>query len=159
MPSPGDLRAHMQQYVDFLRTLQEVEGGLWMTPMGPGKWSMHAVVAHILGWDRNCLEEPLRQFRAGVPTAFAETGDFEACNRRAVAQGRGLSQAELLGEAIRVRGELIRQLEAIPDAAFSEAPGPGLCLAQFLDELFVQHDRHHQEQIRAFLAGQPARLS
>jgi len=158
MPSPGELRAHMHQYVDFLHTLQEVDGGLWTAPMGPGKWSMHDVVAHILGWDRNCLEKPLRRFRAGLPTAFAETVDFEAFNRRAVACGRGLSQAGLLREAIQVRGELIRQLDAIPDAAFSEAPGPGLCLAQFLDELFVQHDRHHQEQLRAFLARRPASL-
>jgi hypothetical protein len=47
---------------------------------------------------------------------FAEEVDFEAFNQRAIRYGNGLSEQQLLWEAVRYRVELLAQLETIPDA-------------------------------------------
>jgi hypothetical protein len=85
---------------------------------------------------------------------FAEEVDFEAFNQRAIRYGNGLSQQQLLWEAVRYLAELLAQLETIPNAAFSSQfkAGSGLPLGEFFERLFVAHDHHHQEQIKAYWA-------
>lgn len=53
----------MQTYKDineWFQSLNEVEEQKWYAPIEKGKWSMAAVISHLLFWDRFSLEEDSR---------------------------------------------------------------------------------------------------
>ena len=139
----------LESYREFLDSCRDTDSEVWFSPIEPGKWCVHDIVAHIMMWDRHFLSESMRHIETGRMVPLEETEDYQAFNDRAVAVGHKMSKDQLIDEAIRFRAELVARLRGLEHSAFSEPPasGKGKTLGAFLRQMFVDHDRHHMEQI------------
>ena len=148
------LIADLGTYIEFLDNHRRTDTEVWFSPITPGKWSIHDIIAHIMMWDRHFLSETMRGIEAGQMLPIEEEDDYQAFNDRAVAVGHKMSKDQLIDEAIHVRTELVARLGRLERGAFSAAPvsGKGMTLGSFLQQMFVDHDRHHVEQITKYLS-------
>jgi len=153
--APQDLISQMRDYTRFLAELGQVTAETVSAPMGEGKWSVHDVVAHIMAWDVNFLETTVLAIEAGQQPPIAEEADFQAFNERAAAVGRRMTKEHLLDKATRARVELVEHLQRLPSQAFpaTQQGATTRDLAGFLDRNFVSHDKHHVDQMKAYLAA------
>ena len=159
MQSAGTLILELRRYSLLLLQLRDVDPDLAATEIAPGKWSIHDLVAHIMMWDRNFVENTGPRLLAGHSVLLAEDTDGQAFNDRAAAYGRTLDHQKLLDEAIRYRSELLTQLSQLPTEAFEKSPiaDAALSLATFLQQMFVSHDQHHMTQIESYLENHGVR--
>ncbi|WP_244188466.1 ClbS/DfsB family four-helix bundle protein [Paenibacillus kribbensis] len=80
--------------------------------------------------------------------SFQEQPDVQAFNDASVAFGRNMKPHELLNEAIAQRKQMIRKLKMVSELAFVRPfPNSPYTMENFLQQMFVLHDRHHKEQI------------
>jgi hypothetical protein len=148
------LIVELETYIAFLESQRQTDPEVWFTPLAPGKWSIHDIVAHIMMWDRHFLSERMRGIEAGHMVLLQEQDDYQTFNDRAVAVGRRMSKEQLIDEATRSRSELVNHVRRLDRSAFGQgaASGNGMSLIAFLQQMFVDHDKHHMEQIEGFLA-------
>ncbi len=157
MVDPEDLISHLKGYTGFLAELGRVPEEVLLSPMAVGKWSAQEAVAHIMAWDANLLQTAIVPLEAGKNPYVADEADFQAFNERAATLGRQLSKHQLLDRAAHARRQLLEHLKRLPSEAFQTRQQGGRIdsdLAEFLERNFVSHDKHHIEQIRAYLASQ-----
>ncbi len=158
---PKVLIDRLERYSDFLTSIRDTDAKVWSSPIGEGKWSIHDIVAHIMMWDRNCVETRVRPANQGTTKPVAEELDGDAFNQRSALYGRTLTKERLIDQAARDRSELLRELRRLPSEAFGVQHGDGNCLTPkgyasfgvFLEQEFVFHDQHHMEQIQSYLDG------
>jgi uncharacterized damage-inducible protein DinB len=148
------LLADLESYTVFLDNHRETDSEVWFSPIAEGKWSIHDIVSHIMMWDRHFLSESMRSIEAGEMVPLQEEGDYQTFNDRAVALGHRMGKTQLIDEAIRFRSELVARLRRLEAAAFTAPPasGRGMTLKAFLQQMFVDHDRHHVGQIQSYLS-------
>jgi len=156
--APDDLIARLQDYVQFLQDLQNESTELLSHPIAEGKWSIHDIVSHIMMWDRDFLQKTVQPLEAGESPPITEDADVQAFNAHAVAYGRNLDREELLAQAVSARAALTAGLARLSPETFDAKPrgGEGSSLAIFLRQMFVEHDRHHVDQMRAYLESRRA---
>ncbi len=152
------LIAELETYIAFLESYRHTDPEVWFSPIAPGKWSAHDIVAHIMMWDKHFLSERIRGIEAGQMVALQEQDDYQAFNDGAVAAGHKMSKDQLIDEAIHFRTEMVIRLRRLDRGAFSQAPasGNGMTLGAFLQQMFVDHDKHHVEQIAEYLSQRGA---
>jgi hypothetical protein len=148
------LIVELETFVSFLQSHRATDPELWFRPLSPGKWSPHDIVAHIMMWDKHFLSESIRGIEAGQMVPLQEQPDYQEHNDRAVAVGHKMSKDQLLNEAVRARLELVNRLTKLERNAFIQpsASGNGMTLEEFLQRAFVEHDKHHVEQVAAFMS-------
>ncbi|MFP4975721.1 DinB family protein [Paenibacillus sp. CN-4] len=118
-------------------------------------WTLCDVISHITGWDRHLEEHVVHQLLEHEPVQLGEHPDVQAFNEASVAWGRSLIPQELLDEAVTVRRRLIAKLRVIAEETFQVPLGDrGYTLERFLQEMFVEHDLHHKEQILHFFSAE-----
>jgi hypothetical protein len=157
MLDPQDLISHMKEYTSFLADLSHVRAEVLLSPMAVNKWSAQEAIAHIMAWDANFLRTAVLPIEAGKHPHVADEADFQAFNEWAAALGRRLTKKQLLDKATHTRMQLVEHLNRLPSEAFQIKQQGGRIdsdLAEFLERNFVSHDKHHIEQIRAYLAVQ-----
>ncbi|ADO58040.2 hypothetical protein PPM_3832 [Paenibacillus polymyxa M1] len=112
-----------------------------------GKWSIQDVVSHIMGWDNNFTKALIQIIDKGQ-VMLKEHPDVHTFNDSSVAFGRTMKPHDLLNEAIAQRKQMIAKLQMVSESDFMRpVPNSLYTLETFLQEMFVQHDRHHKEQI------------
>ncbi len=156
MVDPEDLISRLKEYTRFLAELGEVREEVLLSPMAVGKWSAQEAIAHIMAWDANLLETAIAPLEAGKNPYVADEADFQAFNERAATLGRQLSRDQLLDRAAQARRQLVEHLKRLPSEAFQTKQQGGRIdsdLAEFLERNFVSHDKHHTQQIGAYLAS------
>jgi len=105
------------------------------------------MVSHIMGWDKS-FTKTLIQIIDKEQVTLKEHPDVQAFNNSSVAFGRNMKTNDLLNEAIAERRRMIVKLQMVSESAFMRPiPNSLYTLETFLQEMFVQHDRHHKEQI------------
>jgi len=138
-------------WIDFISTLMPCPEDVLCTPIEEGKWSVRDIVSHIMGWDKDFMKTLDRIIRQGE-AILQEHHDVQAFNEASVAYGRTMKPHDLLREAAFQREQLIRKLQQVSEEAFTRPMhGSPYTLETFLQEMFVNHDRHHEKQILRYL--------
>lgn len=137
----------------WIQSLTNVEEQKWFAPIDEGKWSMAAVISHLLFWDRFSLEErfPFMKEAASLPPF----PDFQTVNDKAREYAEsGITKNELVQELIHTRMELLSLLSSYSeeelDTSFSIGDHQFTIREYFVD--FIQHDYHHKNQIEVLLS-------
>jgi uncharacterized damage-inducible protein DinB len=144
----------LDNLTSFLASLRTIEGTVWSDQIAKGKWSIHDIIAHIMGWDKNILDKIIPKLLRQELVILEEDTDVQGFNNRAVEYGRTLNQEKLLNEAIFYRSQMVNQLKKLPEDAFlTTIPATNsLTLISFLQNMFVAHDTHHKLQIEKYLS-------
>ncbi|WP_391558383.1 DinB family protein [Robertmurraya sp.] len=137
----------------WFQSLTEVDEQKWFAPIEEGKWSMAAVLSHLLFWDRFSLKErfPFMKEAASLPSF----PDFQTVNDKAREYAEsGITKNELLQELIYTRMELLSVISSYSeedlDTSFSIGDHQFTIREYFVD--FIQHDYHHKNQIEVLLS-------
>jgi len=146
----------VQSYQDinqWFESLYEVEDQKWNAPIEKGKWSMAAVISHLLFWDRYSLEERFPNMKEGA--RLSSFPDFQTINDKAREYAEsGVSKKELLSEFIQTRKELLLVLdsysEEVLDTKFYIGEHEITIRDYFVD--FIQHDNHHINQMNGLIS-------
>jgi hypothetical protein len=116
-----------------------------------GKWSIQDIISHIMGWDKNFIKT-LDQIINNEEVKLEEHHDVQAFNEASVTFGRKMKPHDLLKEAISQREQLILKLNMVSESAFiRQFHNSAYTLETFLQEMFISHDKHHEEQIMKHL--------
>jgi len=116
-----------------------------------GKWSIQDIISHIMGWDKTFIMT-LDQIINNEEVKLEEHHDVQAFNEASVTFGRKMKPHDLLQEAISQREQLILKLNMVSETAFiRQFHNSAYTLETFLQEMFVGHDKHHEEQIMRHL--------
>lgn len=139
---------HYEMFSKWLESLKKINDEQWKGAIAEGKWSVAAVVGHILLWDQYSLKERFPYFKEGAK--LSSFPDFQKINDQAVEYAnKQVSKDELIDELLAVRKQFLSLLdqmsEDILNTAFSIGDHELTMKAYFLD--FVDHDLHHQEQV------------
>jgi uncharacterized damage-inducible protein DinB len=146
----------IQSYQDlnqWFQTLNEVEDQKWHAPLAKGKWSMAAIMSHLLFWDRFSLKKRFPMMKKGA--RLSPFPEFQTVNDKAREYAEsGITKKELLLELIHARMELLSVLDSYSeedlDTKFYIGVHELTIRDYFVD--FIQHDYHHQNQIKVLLS-------
>lgn len=147
-----DFQKHHEMYSNWLLGLKNLDDSTWFMPISEGKWSVAAIVSHLLFWDRHCISEKIPNFKEGsVITGYP---DFQEYNQTAQEYAHsGVSKESLMNEIIAEREQYQTYLNGLKeedlDISF-EIGGHPITIGEFLKD-FMSHDLHHQEQINKLL--------
>lgn len=145
----ANLIAGLRRFIVFLEPLRHSPADQLIMPVH-GDWSARDIISHIMGWDKNFMKTTAQSIHGKEAVVLEEHADVQAFNDASVEYGRSLAPLDLINEALDVRKKLIDQLEEIDDSIYSERMNKGTyTLAAFLEEMFIEHDLHHMEQMSA----------
>ena len=87
-----------------------------MEPCVTGAWSVRDIVAHVTTWEEEALKHLPLILEGGRPPLYSVTyGGLDAFNARMTEQKRGLSLAEVLGQADAIHERLIEFIRRAPE--------------------------------------------
>lgn len=138
----------MQQLIRDVECLKEIEEAVWTKPIDSGKWCIRDIISHIYLWDKYFYEKAIDPIRNGQPIRV-ESIPFDEFNRNAVEQGSKLTQLEMITLTIEMRSAIVSALEAVTETMYIQAFGEFTIESYIVD--FVEHDRHHMQQIHNLL--------
>ncbi|WP_053436662.1 DinB family protein [Sporosarcina globispora] len=142
-----DIIAHYESYSVWLESLKELGQEIWLKPVSAGKWSVAAVVAHLLFWDRYSLNERFPFFKEGA--VLANYPDFQSVNDAAGKYAEKHTQLEIIEELLSARRQFLRMLEGMSEEKLDTAFNIGrhaLTVRDYFAD-FTDHDIHHKKQI------------
>lgn len=122
-------------------------------PRVVGDWSVRQTLAHVLAWDAWGVEALHALERGEAPA----TPDDEAMNADADARVQSLGGAEMQRLLRASRAELVSRLAAMSDEERSEERyllGDRVISANDFVDGFIDHDREHAAEIRAWRKAQ-----
>jgi hypothetical protein len=133
--------------VTLSAALQGMGAAAAAQPLGPGRWTSHEVVLHLIARDQARLDE-FEAVRAGGPASWAEldAAGMAAVNEAHLAPLRRQSWDEALRRLQVTRERLMAALLAVPGepAGVWDPAHPFGAMLRALPK----HDRHHAEQIK-----------
>jgi hypothetical protein len=143
----ASVKTHYNEFIDWAEGLYHVSEQEWRSPIGAGKWSAAAVVAHLLFWDKYSLTERFPNFKEDA--ALPAYPDFQEVNDAAKAHAETYDKNEVIKDLIEFRQQYLNMLDSMTekhlDMSFSIADNRLTIRDYFHD--FIEHDRHHQAQI------------
>jgi hypothetical protein len=120
-----------------------------------GTWSVQDIISHIMGWDKS-FSKTLHQIIHDEEVRIEEDHDVQGFNESSVAYGRSMSPQDLLKEALFHRKQLIQKVSLVNESVFvKQFHNSTYTLEAFLQKMFIEHDKHHVEQIRRYLKNGP----
>ena len=144
----GQMKQHYRDFDKWTDTLRGLSDGQWHTQVGEGKWSVAAVVAHLLFWDKYSLEERFPFFKEGA--VLPSYPDFQGVNDTALEHAEKIAtKEEILGDLYETRKgyhKLLDELNSDKLAVSFQIGEHTLTVEDYLVD-FIQHDQHHQKQV------------
>lgn len=141
------MKQHYRDFDQWAASLNEVSESEWQKPLGEGKWSVAAVVAHLLLWDQYSLKERFPYFTEGAE--LPSYPNFQQVNDRAKEYAEAVSKAQILGELYETRKSYHHMLENMDSdklAVSFKISAHDLTYGEYIVD-FIQHDLHHQKQV------------
>lgn len=135
----------------YLGELKIVENDeLFFKPIGEGKWSSAAIVAHLYFWDQYIQNDrlPLMLKLDSLPRAEVDVQEIN--NEAETFAHSGISKNELIDKFISNRRNLIGVL-GIVDLQKEFSIGKHNFTIEKYFEGMVEHDEHHMKQIKAII--------
>lgn len=146
----SELEAY-EKLIDFLEGLKQVDDSVFFAPIAEQKWSVAAIIAHLLYWDRYFMEERLPDMSEGrmLPKSKIDPNEM---NRNAQQYAHsGISKIQLIDEVIQYRIHAINRLrKADMKQTFYIGDRP-YTLEGYIRGL-SEHDDHHKQQIQIAIA-------
>ena len=145
------MQQHYRDFDQWADSLRELQDGEWHKPLGDGKWSVAAVVAHLLLWDEYSLQERFPFFKEGAE--LPSYPDFQSVNDRAREYTDMTSKEQILDELLEARKgyhELLGQMNSEKLAVSFKISTHSLTVEEYIAD-FIQHDLHHQKQVNEML--------
>lgn len=144
----SEIISHYDMFSNWLESLKkEINDEKWNKAIAEGKWSVAAVIGHILLWDQYSLKERFPYFKEGAK--LSSFPDFQKKNDQAAEYAERVSKEELINELLAVRKQFLSMLGLMSEeqlnTAFSIGEHELTVKAYFHD--FIDHDLHHQHQI------------
>lgn len=139
---------HYKEFNVWLETLKNLSESEWHKPIGEGKWSVSAVISHLLFWDQYSIEERFPFFQEGAK--LSNFPDFQEKNDEAKKYAEsGVSKEKVINDLILLRKQYFQLIEGYTEdnLAISFFIGDQLLTIRDYFEDFVSHDRHHRQQI------------
>lgn len=152
MATISDVSKDLESLTVFISDLTLYSDDVLCKPIvSGGTWSIQDIISHIMGWDKNFIKT-LNQIINNEEVKLEEHHDVQAFNEASFAFGRKMKSHDLLKEAISQREQLILKLNLVSESAFiRQFHNSAYTLETFLKEMFIGHDRHHEEQIKKYL--------
>lgn len=117
--SPADLIAQLgSTWASLTELCTGLDAGEWRRPTACPGWTVHDVIAHVMGTEALLLGRPAPQVDAGEPAHVHN--DIGRLNEAWVVGWRERSDAELLDELRDVTAERLAALRAMDDDDFSK---------------------------------------
>lgn len=158
MTNASNVIDEFASYIDWLNVLSELDEPLWEKPIATDKWSIKAIVLHIAHWDNHLLNVIIPAVKTGEGMIFPE---FDSFNARATQKAKRLSGEKVLQLAKTSRSSLVEALRSLRQETLTShttANGVTHCPHQgvpytltYIVTEFIEHDRHHQQQVDAIL--------
>ncbi|WP_226644221.1 DinB family protein [Mesobacillus subterraneus] len=143
-----EMKAHYKDFDGWIQSLKGLTDAEWNKPLGEGKWSVAAVVSHLLFWDRYSLEERFPYFKEGAE--LPSYPDFQGVNDRAREYAENTATKEqVLDELLAIRKdyrEMLEQMDSEKLAVSFKISNHQLTIGSYFED-FIQHDLHHQKQV------------
>lgn len=139
----AELLAQFREWIGYVQELEPLD---WEKPIEEGKWSVHGLVSHLMGWDKYFWEEAIQPISQDQPVTLQEL-DFDVFNRESVEFGRSKPKSELTQLAVHYRQMIIETIEGLDEERFSRTYGD-FTVESYLHD-FIWHDHHHRSQIEA----------
>lgn len=162
------IQAAREQRLMTLALADQINTARWDEPALPGGVSLHATLAHLLGWEEWATAvfevSALRELPARLVTAYREVDAF---NARSVARFAGVSRADLFASLQGANTRLVSSALAVGGAQWAErripelAPPPqagadsqphqpsrGPSVGGLL-RMLARHEREHAQEISA----------
>jgi hypothetical protein len=120
-----------------------------LRPRTQDQWSVKDVLGHFL----SCDEETVRRLKliargqADRIQWFESMAHADRFNARTVAQTRRLRLRAMLRKMARVRADLIKRFEALPDEALAD-PSHAYPMTEWLPAPGWSHERDHLSEVR-----------
>ena len=147
-----EMKAHYKEFDGWIHSLKGLTDAEWNKPLGEGKWSVAAVVSHLLFWDRYSLEERFPYFKEGAE--LPSYPDFQGVNDRAREYAENTATKEqVLDELLAIRKdyrEMLEQMDSEKLAVSFKISNHQLTIGSYFED-FIQHDLHHQKQVNQAL--------
>ncbi|PLS03120.1 DinB family protein [Neobacillus cucumis] len=142
--------------VVWCESLKELTDEVWFSCFSEGSWGIADVISHFISWDQFLLNYRLPAIIHGEEFLEVQV-DVETINAKASQYARsGISKFDLIEKCMAKRNELVSQVESIPAEKFAEQFIFGrtrLTLKEYFSD-FIDHDKHHMDQIHDFLMRQ-----
>jgi uncharacterized damage-inducible protein DinB len=144
-------------YLDFLETLRKVENGVDEIPLKEGKWSVKQIISHMYRWDLYLIEMILP---AAIKDKAVHFPSHDNYNAQSEVYAKTVTFQDLINQSAAVRKKLIEELdrsqlmmdESITVNGLTHCPNTGTPYSlNYLMSEFIDHDRHHIQQIQRFL--------
>lgn len=147
-----EMKVHYKEFDGWIHSLKGLTDAEWKMPLGEGKWSVAAVVAHLLLWDQYSLEERFPYFKEGAE--LPSFPDFQSVNERAREYAENIaSKEEILDELLDVRAEFHKMLAGMDNeklAVSFKISDHNMTVGTYIKD-FIEHDIHHQQQVNQAL--------
>lgn len=146
------IKKHYTEFDIWIQSLRNLDASEWLMPLGEGKWTVAAVVSHLLFWDKFSLEERFPYFKEDA--VLPSFPDFQEINDKAREYAENnATKDQILDELLEVRQEFHGMLEHMNQdvlaVSFKISDHQMTTGAYFAD--FIWHDLHHQKQVDAVL--------
>jgi len=148
----SDLMHHYKEFNNWLLHLKQVADERWHSPIAEGKWSIGAIIAHLLLWDEYSLKERFPLMKEG--NELTPFPDYQSVNDQAIELANVISKEELIDKLVEVRtSEFIQRLEMADDVYLNTTFSIGKHRLSIIDYFhdFAEHDLHHKKQIDSIL--------
>lgn len=146
-----EMQNHYLQFSDWLVSLRGIDNESWNSPIGEGKWSVGAVITHLLLWDEYSLKERFPYFEQDVKlTPFP---NYQQVNDEAKRMAEEITKEEIIDKLLEIRKKyehlLSEKNEEMLNISFSIGSHTLTVRDYFKD--FIDHDLHHQNQVNEAL--------
>lgn len=128
------------RFIYYIETLKDDDFAVKVNKV----WTVRDVVAHMVGWERECTKVLLEALKTKEAPWFMKTDDYDEFNAKNVNEFKDYPIPELLNEWRRWQGSLDSEIAKIGEDEIRKAEG----FDWVLDEGHGGHYNEHFEQIR-----------
>ncbi|MBM7096769.1 hypothetical protein JSY36_13565 [Bacillus sp. H-16] len=138
-----------EQLTSFFNHLKQIDDETFYEPIGEGKWSTAAIVAHFHYWDQIISEERLPGMKKGevLPSLKKRV---ELVNKDAEQFSKTIPKHTLLNKAIVSRLKLAEQLHSVELSVSFSVGETSYTLLEYIEGL-CKHDENHVKEVASFL--------
>jgi uncharacterized damage-inducible protein DinB len=147
-----EMKAHYTEFDGWIHSLRGLSDSEWNMPLGEGKWSVAAILSHLLLWDQYSLEERFPYFKEGAE--LPSYPDFQGVNDRAREYAENAAtKEEIIDGLLAVRAEFHKMLDGMDNeelAVSFKISDHQMTVGTYIID-FIDHDIHHQKQVNQAL--------
>jgi hypothetical protein len=133
--------------VDIIEFCRKLSPEDWYKPVTL-KWRVKDVISHLVGWERECVQELRKGWATHTEPWFMETEHYDQFNARIYNEFKDYSPDDIITELTRWKEALSAEIEKIGEKNIRKSTYAGWVF----DEGDEPHFEHHMKQIQKTLS-------